>query len=88
MCFRPADVTAVQTCPHCGKSLPMKEGIKLKKCPFCKTPFDDLPMNTMAPAAPSAPDGSRSPGVPNAPKAPGAPGVPKTPVMPSVPKSE
>lgn len=74
MCFRPAEVTAPQVCPECGKEFAVIAGIKQEKCPFCGAdmPLDDEP--APAPGAPSAP---AAPGAPSAPAVPGAPSAPK-----------
>ena len=83
MCFRPADVTQAQVCPNCGKKLPMKEGLKLKKCPFCKSPLGDEVTTIGGPSAPAAPGAPKAPGAPAAPKAPQAPEAPGAPQKPN-----
>lgn len=68
MCFRPAEVTAPQVCPQCGKEIAVIAGIRQEKCPFCGA---DMPKED--PPASSSPDAPTAPGASSAPTAPKAP---------------
>lgn len=92
MCFRPAGVEVDIHCPHCEKKLPMMGNTILKKCPFCKTAFDDADMENLKKqagiddsAAPAAGAPAGAPGAPGAPGRPAAPGAPGRPAAPGAP---
>lgn len=87
MCFRPAETNAGVNCPECGKKINYTQGVLPKKCPFCKTSFEEY-LNAMqeplsAPAAPSAPGSPKTPDAPSAPKPPGPPSAPSSPKVPN-----
>jgi endogenous inhibitor of DNA gyrase (YacG/DUF329 family) len=36
MCFRPAQTSKPEPCPHCGRDVKSINGIRPKRCPYCK----------------------------------------------------
>ena len=72
MCFRPAEANAAVACPSCGKKINYTNRVLPKKCPFCKTPLEEVAVS----ATPGSP---KAPGAPSAPSAPTIPGAPKPP---------
>jgi predicted amidophosphoribosyltransferase len=41
MCFRPAQLTKPIVCSNCGKKITPMSGMKMTKCPYCKTDFPE-----------------------------------------------
>ena len=86
MCFRPPEISAGPVnCPECGEEVFYSNGVLPSKCPFCRTPLEDVSAAPGAPGIPGAPGAPGVPGAPGAPKAPGSPGAPKAPGIPGAP---